>query len=84
MNEVEEPLAQLDALFDERRFVDAIPYAQRWTEVSPTDWRAYADLVVPLKHARDIDACRSAALRAIDVGAPAVERPCSSPLESWG
>lgn len=82
MNEVQELLAQLDARFDERRFVDAIPSAQRWTEVSPTDWRAYADLVVALKHARDFAESRSAALRAIDVGVPAVERPCSSPLES--
>lgn len=73
MSEVEELLAQLDALFAERRFADAIPYAQRWTEVSPTDWRAYADLVVALKHARDFAGCRSAALRAIDVGVPAGE-----------
>ena len=53
MSEVEELLAQLDALFAERRFADAIPYARRWTQVSPTDWRAYSDLVVALKHARD-------------------------------
>lgn len=56
---------QITRLFDERRFVDALPLAREQCELAPERWGGWADRAVAAKHAGELSECFDASLRAI-------------------
>lgn len=58
---------EITRLFDERRFVDALPLAREQCALEPARWGGFADRAVAAKHAGELRECLDASLRAIAI-----------------